>query len=183
MPEEPLHKLMGKPPSASAVEMTHLVLPNHANQLGNLLGGQLMQWMDIAAALAAMRHSGRVCVTAAVDSITFLEPIRVGHIVHILASVNRAFRTSMEVGVKVYREDPINGTRTHAASAYLTFVAIDQYGKPLPVPAVEPQTPEEQRRWREAEFRRQQRLQQRELLRQLRYQHSVDVSQTIGDVQ
>jgi len=112
--------------------MVHLVLPNHANQLGNLLGGQLMQWMDIAAALVAMRHAGKVCVTAAVDSISFLEPIRVGHIVHILASVNRAFRTSLEVGVKVFREDPINGTRTHAASAYLTFVAIDQYGKPLP---------------------------------------------------
>ncbi len=160
----------GKPPSESAVEMVHLVLPNHANQLGNLLGGQLMQWMDIAAALVAMRHAGKVCVTAAVDSISFLEPIRVGHIVHILASVNRAFHTSLEVGVKVFREDPINGTRTHAASAYLTFVAIDQYGKPLPVPPVCPQTAEEHRRYREAELRRQQRLAQRELLRQLRHE-------------
>ncbi|GBD07437.1 putative acyl-CoA thioester hydrolase [bacterium HR21] len=171
MASEAWHTAAGKPPSASAVEMVHLVLPNHANQLGNLLGGQLMQWMDIAAALVAMRHAGKVCVTAAVDSISFLEPIRIGHIVHILASVNRAFRTSLEVGVKVFREDPINGTRTHAASAYLTFVAIDQYGKPLPVPPVEPQTDEEWRRWREAELRRQQRLQQRELLRQLQQQH------------
>ncbi|MCS6965722.1 MAG: acyl-CoA thioesterase [Candidatus Kapabacteria bacterium] len=177
MGEEFPHKPAGKPPLASAVEMMHLVLPNHANQLGNVLGGQLMQWMDIAAALAAMRHAGKVCVTAAVDSISFLEPIRIGHIVHIFATVNRAFRTSMEVGVKVFREDPINGTRTHAASAYLTFVAIDQYGKPLPVPPVEPQTLEEQRRWQEAEFRRQQRLQQREYLRQLRQQHAADVSQ------
>ncbi len=160
--------------------MVHLVLPNHANQLGNLLGGQLMQWIDIAAALVAMRHAGKVCVTAAVDSISFLEPIRVGHIVHILASVNRAFRTSLEVGVKVFREDPINGTRTHAASAYLTFVAIDQYGKPLPVPPVEPQTPDEWRRWQEAEIRRQQRLQQRELLRQLRQQQGTDVPQSEG---
>lgn len=177
MGSEPWHPPVGKPPSASAVEMVHLVLPNHANQLGNLLGGQLMQWIDIAAALVAMRHAGKVCVTAAVDSISFLEPIRVGHIVHILASANRAFRTSLEVGVKVFREDPINGTRTHAASAYLTFVAIDQYGKPLPVPPVEPQTEEEWRRWREAELRRQQRLQQRELLRQLQQQHVSQASE------
>lgn len=171
MADEHQHVPGGKPPSASAVEMVHLVLPNHANQLGNLLGGQLMQWMDIAAALVAMRHAGKVCVTAAVDSISFLEPIRVGHIVHILASVNRVFRTSLEVGVKVFREDPLYGTRTHAASAYFTFVAIDQYGKPLPVPPVEPQTEDEWRRWREAEIRRQHRLQQRTVLQQLRREH------------
>lgn len=157
--------MQSKCPSESAVEMTELVLPNDTNYLGNLLGGRLMHWVDIAAALAAMKHSARVCVTASVDSISFFEPIKLGHVVRIYAMVNRAFRTSMEVGVKVLREDPINGSSAHVATAYLTFVAIDQYGKPLPVPPIEPRTADEQRRYEAAEIRRQQRLEQRELLR------------------
>jgi len=133
-----------------------------------------MHWVDIAAALAAMRHSGRVCVTASVDSISFFEPIKLGHVVRIYAMVNRAFRTSMEVGVKVLREDPINGSTAHVATAYLTFVAIDQYGKPLPVPPIEPRSSDDQRRYEAAEIRRQQRLHQREILRKRHEQFHVE---------
>lgn len=157
-----------KRPADSTVMMTHLVLPNDTNQLGNLLGGKLMHWIDIAAALVAMRHSGRVCVTASVDEISFLEPIKLGHVVRVIASINRAFRTSMEIGVKVFREDPLNATEAHTSTAYLTFVAIDQYGKPLPAPPVEPESDEEQRRYEEAALRREQRLRHRQIMEQLR---------------
>ena len=155
----------GKLPSESYVIMTNLVLPNDTNQLGNLLGGRLMHWIDIAAALAAMRHSSNVCVTASVDVINFFEPIKLGHVVKVLATVNRAFSTSMEIGVKVYREDPLNGVEVHSSSAYLTFVAIDQYGKPLSVPPITPNSAEELRRFEEAAIRRAQRLQNRELMK------------------
>ena len=106
-----------KTPKESAVEMTEMVLPNDTNYLGNLLGGRLMHWIDIAAALAAMKHSGRVCVTASVDEINFFEPIKLSHVVKLYASVNRAFKTSMEIGVKVFREDPLNGTIAHTSTA------------------------------------------------------------------
>lgn len=156
-----MNNVASKAPSESIVQMTHLVLPNDTNQLGNLLGGTLMHWVDIAAALVAMRHSGRVCVTASVDEISFLEPIKLGHMVRVHASINRAFRSSMEIGVKVFREDPLNGTEAHTSTAYLTFVAIDQYGKPLPVPHVDPITDDEKRRFEEAAFRRELRLKNR----------------------
>lgn len=147
-----------KSPSESEVVMTELVLPNDTNYLGNLLGGRLMHWIDIGAALAAMRHSGRVCVTASVDEISFNEPIKLGHVVHIRAILTRAFRTSMEVFVEVEREDPLHQTRTQTSVAYLTFVAIDQYGKPLPAPPLEPITKEEIDRYEEASIRREARL-------------------------
>ena len=161
-------EIKGRNPSESIVEMTNLVLPNDTNQLGNLLGGRLMHWIDIAAALAAMRHSGKVCVTASVDVINFFEPIKLGHVVRVLASVNRAFSTSMEIGVKVFREDPLHGVQVHTSSAYLTFVAIDQYGKPLQVPPITPCNNEDFRRFEEAGIRREQRLKNRELLKEAR---------------
>ena len=161
-------EIKGRNPSESIVEMTNLVLPNDTNQLGNLLGGRLMHWIDIAAALAAMRHSGKVCVTASVDVINFFEPIKLGHVVRVLASVNRAFSTSMEIGVKVFREDPLHGLQVHTSSAYLTFVAIDQYGKPLQVPPITPCNNEDSRRFEEAGIRREQRLKNRELLKEAR---------------
>ena len=163
--------MKGKSPSESTVEMTNLVLPNDTNQLGNLLGGRLMHWIDIAAALAAMRHSGKVCVTASVDVINFFEPIKLGHVVRVLASVNRAFSTSMEIGVKVFREDPLHGVQVHTSSAYLTFVAIDQYGKPLQVPPINPISDEDNRRYEEASIRRNQRLKNRELLIEAKKKH------------
>lgn len=145
----------------SQVVMTELVLPNDTNQLGNLLGGRLMHWIDIAAALAAMRHSNRVCVTASVDGMSFHAPIRLGHIVILKASVNRVFSTSMEVGVRVEMEDPINGTCVHANTAYLTFVGVDAHGKPIPAVPVVPQTDAEQRRYEAAAIRRTGRLESR----------------------
>lgn len=153
-----------KTPSQSEVVMTELVLPNDTNYLGNLLGGRLMHWIDIAAALSAMRHSGKVCVTASVDEISFNEPVKLGHVVHVRAVMTRAFRTSMEVYVQVEREDPLNGTFAQTSEAYLTFVSIDHYGKPLPAPPVEPQTDLEKLRYEEAAIRRENRLRYRETL-------------------
>lgn len=157
--------MSAKHPSDSEVWMTHLVLPNDTNQLGNLLGGKLMHWIDIAAALTAMRHSNRVCVTASVDEISFNEPIKLGHMVILRSVITRAFRTSMETYVEVWREDPLNGTRTRTSDAYLTFVGIDPYGKPLPAPPLEPLTAEEVQRFEEAAIRRESRLRYRETIR------------------
>ena len=143
---------------ASQVEMTELVLPNDTNQLGNLLGGKLMHWMDIAMSIAAARHSGLVCVTASVDHIDFHHPIKQGQVVVLLASVNRVFRTSMEAGVKVYAEDIRSGTRVHTNSAYMTFVGLNDQGVPMPSPQVIPETEDQQRRFEQALERRQKRM-------------------------
>ncbi len=142
----------------SIVTMTELVLPNHTNQLGSLLGGQLMHWIDICAALAASKHSQRVCVTASVDRIDFHHPIKVGQVVTIIAHVNRAFRTSMEVEVNVYTESHIEGTKIHTNSAFLTFVSVDENGKPVETFEIVPETEDEKRRFEEAFQRRQKRL-------------------------
>jgi acyl-CoA hydrolase len=146
----------------SQVVMTELVLPNDTNQLGNLLGGRLMHWIDIAAALAAMRHAHRVCVTASVDGMSFHAPIKLGQVVILRASVNRAFRTSMEVGVRVEMENPLTGTRIHAHTAYLTFVGVDEKGQPQPAPPVLPESDDERRRYEAAGIRREARLESRQ---------------------
>ena len=138
--------------------MTELVLPQHTNQLGNLLGGQLMHWIDICAALAASKHSGRVCVTASVDNIDFKEPIKLGDVVTLCSSVNRAFNTSVEVGVRVKAENFRTQKNIHTNSAYLTFVGVDENGKPVKTNEIIPETDEERRRFEEALERRQQRL-------------------------
>ena len=145
----------------SQVEMTQLVLPNDTNQLANLLGGRLMEWMDIAAAVSAQRHSNRICVTAAVDNLVFHQPIRLGEVVTLRASVNRAFGTSMEVGVNVVAENQLTGERKTANTAYLTFVAVDRSTKPVKIPPVIPQSADEKRRYKEALARRILRLKQR----------------------
>ncbi|MBI5214249.1 MAG: acyl-CoA thioesterase [Ignavibacteriae bacterium] len=146
----------------SQVEMTQLVLPNDTNTLGNLLGGRLMEWMDIAAAISAQRHSNRVCVTAAVDNLVFHQPIKLGEVVVLRASVNRVFGTSMEVGVHVTTENLLAGEKKISNTAYLTFVAVDGTGKPIQIEPVIPQTKEERRRYRDALERRMIRLQQSE---------------------
>jgi acyl-CoA hydrolase len=151
-----------RPARDSQVVMTELVLPNDTNQLGNLLGGRLMHWMDIAAALAAMRHSNRVCVTASVDGMSFHHPIKLGQVVILKASVNRAFKTSMEVGVRVEMQDLRNGTCLHANTAYLTFVGVDDDGKPVEAPPVIPETEGEHRRYAAAAIRRAARLESRQ---------------------
>jgi acyl-CoA hydrolase len=142
----------------SQVITTQLVLPNDTNQLGNLLGGTLMHWIDIAAAIAAQRHAERVCVTASVDELKFHHPIRLGDVVTLQASVNRAFRTSMEVGVVVTAESSLRRDSRRANSAYLTFVAVDESGRPVSVPAVIPEGQDQIRRFDQALGRREQRL-------------------------
>jgi len=139
--------------------MIELVLPNDTNLLGNLLGGRLMHWIDIAAALAASKHCNNIAVTAAVDNLRFHLPVRLGEVVHLKASVNRAFKTSMEVGVKVLVEDIQTGKEEHSNSAYLTFVNVDKNTKkPVSVPEIIPESEEEIRRYNEALLRREQRL-------------------------
>ncbi len=149
--------------SESVITMTELVLPHHTNQLGNLLGGQLMHWIDICAALAAGKHSQRVCVTASVDKIDFHKPIKLGDVVTLVASVNRAFKTSMEVGVKVHAENFSQGKCVHTNSAYLTFVSVDENLNPVETFGIIPETDEEKRRYEEALQRRQNRLASRRI--------------------
>ncbi len=151
-----------KPVRASQSEMTEVVLPNDANPLGNILGGKVMHLMDICGAIAAHRHSSSYVVTASFDYVEFLSPVRVGDLVVLKSSVNRVFRTSLEVGVKVFSENILTGARRHTSSAYITFVALDEYGRRKEIPAVQPETEEEHRRFREAGARREHRLFQRQ---------------------
>jgi acyl-CoA hydrolase len=144
--------------SDSQIIMTELVLPNHTNQLGNLLGGQLMHWIDICAALSAAKHNNRICVTASVDKVDFHHPIKLGDAVTLVATINRVFNTSMEVGVKVYAQNFREGTKIHSNSAYLTFVSVDNEGKPVKATKAIPETDEEKRRYEEALTRRDNRL-------------------------
>jgi acyl-CoA hydrolase len=146
----------------SQIIMTELVLPNHTNQLGNLLGGQLMHWIDICAALSAAKHNQRVCVTASVDRIDFHQPIKLGDAVTLTSSVNRVFKTSMEVGVKVYAQNFREGTKIHTNTAYLTFVSVGNDGKPVEGIAGIPETDDEKRRYDEALTRRENRLKNRD---------------------
>ncbi len=146
--------LAPRPVRDSQSEMAEIVLPNDANPLAALLGGRLMHWIDLAGAMAAHRHSRNYVVTASVDHIDFLVPVRVGDLVILRSSVNRVFHTSMEVGVKVYVENYIADTAQHVGSAYLTFVAIDPAGKHLKVAPVIPETDEQQRRYDDAGRRR-----------------------------
>lgn len=148
-----------RPVADSKVEMTEIVFPNDANPLGNAMGGRIMQWIDICAAVAAGRHARTPVVTASADQIDFHCPVPVGVVVVLLASVNFTGRTSMEVGVKVWQEDRLTGARKHVASAYLTFVSLDPVTKkPRPLAPVQPQTADERRRFEEAKQRREHRL-------------------------
>ena len=148
-----------KAPSARPVrdsksEMAEIVLPNDANPLNALLGGRLMHWIDLAGAMAAHRHSRQYVVTASIDHLDFLVPVKVGELVILRSSVNRAFHTSMEVGVKVWVENYRSEENKHVSSAYLTFVAVDAAGHRLAVPPVIPETDEEKRRYEDAGRRR-----------------------------
>jgi acyl-CoA hydrolase len=150
-----------KPVSASYSDYTELALPNDANSLGNLLGGKVMHLVDLAGAMAAMRHSRHVVVTASIDQMHFIHPVRIGQWVRLRSAVNRVFRTSMEVGVKVWVEDLVKGEMLHTSSAYLTFVALDAAGNPVPVPPVIPETAVEKERYEAAGLRREYRLKMR----------------------
>ena len=143
--------------SSTQSEMTEIILPNDTNTLGNLLGGRLMHFIDLTGALAAYRHARTAVVTAAMDHIDFIEPVHLGDLVTLKSSVNRAFNTSMEVGVKAWAEKPRTGEVVHVASAYLVFVAIDGEGRRVRIPEAVAETPAEIRRWEGAQRRRQRR--------------------------
>jgi acyl-CoA hydrolase len=145
---------LARPVRESKSEMVELVLPNDANPLNALLGGRLMHWIDMAGALAAHRHCRQYVVTASIDHLDFLVPVHVGEVVILRSSVNRAFHTSMELGVKVWVENYRDQKTNHVSSAYLTFVAVDAAGNRLAVPAVIPETEEEKRRYEDAGRRR-----------------------------
>ena len=162
------HDLTPRPVKDSQSEMAEVVLPNDANPLGNLLGGRLMHLIDIAGAMAAHRHSRSPVVTASMDHLDFLAPVKVGDLLILRSSVNRAFRTSMEVGVKCWVESYLTGEHRHVSSAYLTFVAIDRQGNRVPVPPVTPETADEKRRFEDAGHRRELRRAELERRRQAR---------------
>jgi acyl-CoA hydrolase len=151
-------ELRGRPVRESVSEYSEIALPNDANPLGNLLGGRVMHLVDLAGAIAAVRHARCPVVTASVDSMTFLHPVHIGQLLILKSSVNRVFRTSMEVGVKVWVEDLSRGDIRHTSSAYLTFVALGPSNERVPVPPVIPETDEEKRRFEQAGQRREYRL-------------------------
>jgi acyl-CoA hydrolase len=155
----------GKAVRESASEYSELALPNDANGLGNMLGGKVMHLVDLAAAMAGLRHAHQPIVTASVDSLHFLHPVHIGELIILRSSVNRVFRSSMEIGVKVMTEKLLTGERLHTCSAYLTFVAVDREGKAIAIPPVIPETEDEIRRYRQAGDRREYRLAMRNRLK------------------
>ena len=157
--------MQGKFVRESLSEYSELALPTDANGLGNVLGGKVMHLVDLAGAMAAIRHARRRCVTASVDSLHFLHPVRIGQLIVLRSSVNRVFRSSMEVGVQVETETLMTGEKLHTCSAYLTFVALDEHGKAMEAPPVIPETDEEKRRYQQAGERREYRLALRNRLR------------------
>jgi acyl-CoA hydrolase len=137
------------------------MMPQHANNLGHVFGGVVLAMMDRAAAVAAIRHSRTTCVTASIDRVDFREPIHLGDLVIMKASVNYVGTTSMEIGVRVEAEDMLSGIRRHTNSCYLTFVAVDRNGRPVPIPALRPESADEKRRSQAAQDRRRRRLEER----------------------
>ena len=144
-----------KTASESVAVLTELVLPNDTNVLGNLMGGRLLQWMDVASAIAAKRHCNRVVVTASVNNVSFNRPIHLGDVVTLQAKVSRSFNSSMEVFIDVWLEDRISGEKIKCNEAIYTFVAVDQVGNPIAVPELVPESEEEKKRFAGALRRRQ----------------------------
>lgn len=157
--------LKHKTPTESRVIMTEIVLPQHTNAIGSIFGGVVMSWIDIAGAISAGKFARSQVVTASIDALHFIAPIKLGHFVELKACVNFTGRTSMEVGVKVVSEDPLSGEKFHNVSAYLTFVAVDQNGVPCEVPPLTPETEVEKRRHKAAIKRRASRVQLAESLK------------------
>jgi acyl-CoA hydrolase len=139
--------MKAKTANESLTTQTQIVMPNDTNTLGNLFGGRLLQWMDVVASIAAHRHCKRVVVTASVNNVAFQNPINHASIVTLESKVSRAFTTSMEVFIDVWVEDPVTGVKIKCNEAIYTFVAVDQNGSPLPVPALIPETEEEKKRY------------------------------------
>jgi acyl-CoA hydrolase len=147
-----------KPVSRSQVIMTQLVLPSHTNTLDTIFGGTIMSWIDIAAAIAAQRHSGRECVTASIDRLDFIAPVKKGWVVNLKASVNFTSNSSMEIGVRVDAENPKTSEIFHTASCYLTFVALGSDGRPAKIPGLLLESDTEKRRFEAGKKRREQRI-------------------------
>jgi acyl-CoA hydrolase len=148
-------------PHESETVMSELMMPQHANIMGNVFGGVILSLVDRVAAVCAIRHSRKQCVTVSVDKVDFREPIHVGELITAMARVNFAGRTSMEVGVKIVAENVITGEQRHTNSCYVTYVALDEHGEPAPVPPVVPGTPDEKRRYNRAAARRASRVMDR----------------------
>ena len=153
--------MQGRHPRESESVMSELMMPQHANIMGNVFGGVVLSLVDRAAAVAAIRHARRPCVTVSVDKVNFREPIRIGELVTAMARVNFTGHSSMEIGVKVIAENVLTGERRHTNSCYLTYVALDDQGHPTQVPPIEPETPDEKRRYDRAAKRRATRVMDR----------------------
>jgi len=153
--------LSPRPASESQHETSQIMMPQHSNVLGHVFGGVILSMMDTTAAVAAMRHARTPCVTVSIDRVDFKEPVHIGELVVMKASVNYVGNTSMEVGVRVETEQLLTGTRKHTNSCYLTFVAVDAAGRPVKVPGLIPETPQEQRRHAAARDRRRRRIEER----------------------
>jgi len=149
-----MEKLRGKRPSESEMTTARLMMPTDANVLGNVFGGAIMKYMDEIAAIVAWRHAGKNVVTASIDRMNFYAPVYVGNLLILKASVNYVGKTSMEIGVRLEAQDPTTRRGTHAGSCYLTYVALDEKGKPTPIPPLIVATPNERRRFNEALARR-----------------------------
>jgi len=154
--------------SESQAERSEIIFPADSNALGNLFGGRLMQFIDLVGAVAAVRHSREIVVSASLDHIDFVAPVHVGDLLILKASVNRAFRTSMEVGVRAMVEDALGQTLRHVATAYVTYVAVDREGNRVPVPCVVPETEHQKRRYDDAARRREMRAGETQRKKELR---------------
>lgn len=150
--------MQGKPPRLSKIQKIEHVLPGYTNTLGTVFGGKVMEWIDIAGAVSALRHARKPVVTASIDRVDFHAPARVGHLMILDAHINYTGKTSMEVEVRVTAEDPFTGDQFLTTEAYLTFVAIDSNGKPTNVPPLLPETEEEKKRFIEGEKRKETRI-------------------------
>ncbi|HTH64394.1 MAG TPA: acyl-CoA thioesterase [Gemmatimonadales bacterium] len=151
----------GRQPAESEAVMAELMMPQHANLMGNVFGGVILALVDRVAAVCAIRHSHRQCVTVSVDKVDFREPIHVGELITAFARVNFAGKTSMEVGVKIVAENVLTGEKRHTNSCYVTYVALDDTGRPTEVPPIVPETPDEKRRYERAAKRRATRVMDR----------------------
>lgn len=172
-------KTKNKTVAGSRVRTNELVMPNDTNPLGKLIGGKLMQWMDICAAISAQKHCNRNVVTVAVDSVEFVNAAALGEVVVIEGEVTRAFRTSMEVAMRVWAENLRTGSKRLCTTSFYSFVAVDADGKPVPVPEIIPETDLEKKRFDQAERRRNQRLEHSREIREMAKNFQVDESEDI----
>ena len=161
-------KVVSRTVAESQAERSEIVFPADSNALGNLFGGRLMQFIDLVGAVAAVRHSRAIVVSASMDHLDFVAPVHIGDLLILKASVNRAFRTSMEVGVRAMVEDARAGTLRHVSSAYVTYVAVDREGKPVPVPCVVAETEHQKRRYVDALRRREMRAEETKRTKDIR---------------